>query len=148
MNKDERFACPLRDYEAIPIREYDSRIPGRGMDYWVERENGDLCCSYCGSWHPEQFVRYCSQVAEDPSLYKRIEPARQKGKIWVTQPGVQNAMQGAVKAWRIHIEQWLNHLDLGVEVEVITEEFVTKAITISEKKSRLLYEQKQIKQVG
>jgi hypothetical protein len=149
MKKEERFACPLRDYEAIPIKQYDSRVPCEGADFWVERENGDLCCSYCGGWHPEQFIRFCSKVAEDPSLYIRVEHARQDGKFWITQPDVKNALQGAVKAWRVHLEKWLENLDLGVEVEVITEEFIQKAIKASERKNRIiLAERAELKKVG
>jgi hypothetical protein len=88
-------------------------------------------------------------VAEDPSLYIRVEHARQDGKFWITQPDVKNALQGAVKAWRVHLEKWLENLDLGVEVEVITEEFIQKAIKASERKNRIiLAERAELKKVG
>lgn len=65
-------------------------------------------CSYCGSLHPHdlfRLVRECADAAPDAPYGSvvEIEPSDKSYKIYVKQPGVRNAHEGAIKFYTHHL---------------------------------------------
>lgn len=85
------------------------RDQGQGQDHWNKfRSNGDRVCSYCGSLHPDDFLRLVKEAAEAPdeAAYRSvvtIEPSDKGYKIYVNQPGVRNAFDGGIKFYTQHL---------------------------------------------
>lgn len=70
-------------------------------DYWQKRGK-DLCCSYCGSMKPDQFLAHCQQVVEDPDMEIRVGSTDKKYKYYVERPKIRNASYGAIKFYMHH----------------------------------------------
>lgn len=97
---DEEFLCPRRS-EGGPMS-------GRGKDHWDKhKSNGDRVCSYCGSLHPDDFMRLVGEAAHagEELQYRscvEIEPSTKGYKVYVKQPGVRNADEGGIKFYTMH----------------------------------------------
>lgn len=84
-------------------------VEGRGPDNWHKfKKNGDRVCSYCGSLHPEDFLRLVkaaseAQVDAGYSDVVEIERSDKSYKVYVKQPGVRNAMEGGIKFYMHHL---------------------------------------------
>jgi hypothetical protein len=98
----ERFFCPKREENPTSYSSFPNK------DKWRVEKNGDLCCSYCGALHPEQFLKFCKVVVDDSDIKKRIEYISNKGKIYIERPTINNAQQGAIKTYNCHIDVWLD----------------------------------------
>lgn len=84
--------------------QHDAQQPDDGReDHW-RSQGADRCCSYCGSWHPDEFLNFL-HVAADPNQPGRIEHATKDYKIYVHRPGVANASEGAIKFYKWHLPQ-------------------------------------------
>lgn len=124
----EKFRCQMRDYNIGS----DNMFPG--PDRWDVRKNGDLCCSYCGAWHPRQFLAFCQEVIDNPDLRTSIEYLKNKGKFYVNRPLVRNAMEGAIKTRSVHIDTWLNRFPED-ELKIYLDR-LNKAIEVSRQKHK------------
>lgn len=71
------------------------------LDYW-ETVGSDRCCSYCGSWHPDEFLAFLKVVAS-PNQPGHIEGTRKNYKIYLHRPGISHAGQGAIKFYKWHL---------------------------------------------
>lgn len=69
-------------------------------DTWRKYPNGDRCCSYCGSLHPDDFMKLCTRALTDPAV--SIDGTDKSYKVYVRQPGVVNASQGGIKFYMQH----------------------------------------------
>ncbi|HEX5426631.1 MAG TPA: hypothetical protein VFW94_24135 [Candidatus Acidoferrales bacterium] len=82
---------------------------GENQDHWDRhKSNGDRVCSYCGSLHPDDFLRLVHEAATAPDdashgTVPEIEPSDKGYKIYVHQPGVRNAMEGGIKFYTHHL---------------------------------------------
>lgn len=87
-------------------------------DYWQVRGN-DKCCSYCGSWHPDEFLEFLKEAA-DPSKPGCIDPATGKNyKVYIERPQVKNAMDGAIKFYKWHLPN-----EMSEEIQALYREAV------------------------
>ena len=81
-----------------------SRLAQRGpgeSDYWFKVSNGHQC-SYCGSMHPDDFIKHCNKVIGGEVGFG-LEKATNKDKIYLSTPGVSNAHDGCIKFYGYHI---------------------------------------------
>lgn len=91
-----------------------------GLDRWEKFKRIDnRVCSYCGSLHPEDMFRLVAESAKAPSDAKyrsviEIEPSDKDYKIYVHQPGVRNAHEGAIKFYTHHFAR---NADGGLDIE-------------------------------
>lgn len=70
-------------------------------DTWCKEANGDLCCSYCGSLHPEDFIRLVKK-SSDPSSDVSIDSSTKGYKFYIRRPDVVNAAEGGIKFYNWH----------------------------------------------
>ena len=97
---EESHLCGSRAHTPIP-----STWPAE--DTWHVRPNGDRCCSFCGSLHPDDWLRLMKEAAKPES--KTVIYRSDKGyKFYVQQEGVANASEGGIKfyTWHIPSEEW------------------------------------------
>lgn len=76
---------------------------GEGLDHWDRfKINQDRVCSFCGSLHPDDFIRYVeASVKTDSDV--QIEPSDKRYKIYVSHPCVRNAHEGGIKFYTWHL---------------------------------------------
>lgn len=80
----------------------------QGQDRWEKFKSIDnRVCSHCGSLHPDDMfrvVRECADAGSGVGYHEgiRIEPSDKSYKIYVWQPGVRNAHEGAIKFYTDH----------------------------------------------
>lgn len=89
---NEKQSCPVND---------GRYFTPKGKDYW-RKQGKDRVCSYCGSWHPEEFMEHVRKVIEVDGDGLSVELNDYRNKIYVTRPGVSNAGQGAIKFYLYH----------------------------------------------
>lgn len=70
-------------------------------DTWDIGPDGNRTCSYCGSIHFEDLMNICRKTTTD-SRYG-VERTDKQYKFYVTQPGVRNASEGAIKFYTSHL---------------------------------------------
>ncbi len=69
-------------------------------DTWDLGPDGNRTCSYCGSIHFDDLMRICRLTLEDERY--AIEGTTKSYKVYVRQPGVRNASEGAIKFYMAH----------------------------------------------
>jgi hypothetical protein len=103
----EPMTCPRRTQQFGP---WDHRPE---LDHWEKfKSNGNRVCSFCGSMHPDDFfavVKAAAEAPEDGQYHQvaDIEPSDKGYKIYVHQPGVRNAHEGAIKFYKYHLPDTL-----------------------------------------
>lgn len=83
---------------------------GQGKDRWLKFKaaHGNRVCSYRGSLHPDDMFALVKASSEAPvdarhNSVVEIEPSDKRYKIYVHQPGVRNAHEGAIKFYTHHL---------------------------------------------
>lgn len=74
--------------------------PGDLPDTWDMGPDGNRTCSWCGSVHPDDFMKICRAALTDPEYDVSMSDKRYKAYVRV--PGVVNASQGAIKFYMHH----------------------------------------------
>lgn len=69
-------------------------------DTWDLGPDGNRTCSYCGSIHSDDLMKICRLVLTDERY--AIEGTTKSYKVYVRQPGVRNASEGAIKFYMAH----------------------------------------------
>jgi hypothetical protein len=69
-------------------------------DTWDMEPDGNRTCSYCGSIHPDDLMEICRKALVDERY--GIEGTTKSYKVYVQQPGVRNAAEGAIKFYMHH----------------------------------------------
>lgn len=69
-------------------------------DTWDLGPDGNRTCSYCGSIHSEDLMKICRLSLEDEGY--SIDGTDKSYKVYVRQPGVRNASEGAIKFYMHH----------------------------------------------
>lgn len=90
-----RQRCGRRD-DPFAWNRGDSPLP----DTWDIGPDGNRTCSYCGSIHFDDLMKICRLVLEDERY--AIEGTTKSYKVYVKQPEVMNASQGAIKFYKQH----------------------------------------------
>lgn len=91
-----RQRCGRRD-DMFAMNCGDGHLP----DTWDRGPDGCRTCSYCGSLHPDDFMRICRLAAEDERY--SVEPSDKRYKVYVKQPDVRNAGEGGIKFYMQHV---------------------------------------------
>jgi hypothetical protein len=69
-------------------------------DTWDRGPDDNRTCSYCGSIHPDDLMKICRKTLVDERY--GIEGTTKSYKVYVRQPGVRNASEGAIKFYMHH----------------------------------------------
>lgn len=77
------------------------KAPMNGEMTWRTEPNGDRCCSYCGSLHPDDFLDIMQRYAAGEEGY-HFDLTTKSYKVYARRPGVQNASQGGIKFYGHH----------------------------------------------
>lgn len=100
-----RQRCPRRGESHFG--QTDKPLP----DTWDRGPDGCRTCSYCGSMHQDDFFRLVIATASaGPNAgddVPSIDPSDKGYKIYVKQPGVRNAGEGAIKFYTQHLSSLL-----------------------------------------
>lgn len=100
----EKQTCPLRS----GVGPWDQ---GPRLDYW-DTTVKDRTCSFCGSWHPKDFIDFISADGEfwldDRNA---LEVNDRRDKIYVRRPGIRNAGEGAIKIKLVHLRGDMELID-------------------------------------
>jgi hypothetical protein len=84
--RDEPFSYNMRD--------------GAAPDTWDIGPDGNRTCSYCGSIHPDDLMAICRKTLTDDRY--GVEGTDKSYKVYVRQPGISNAGDGAIKFYMAH----------------------------------------------
>lgn len=98
---------------------------------WNAHDNGDTTCSYCGSWHPKEFLAFLGEVITNDDFNIRIELNDRRNKVYIRRPNVKCANQGAIKIYLVHIRQYIEEKGLSMEK---ADEKLHKAFLVSKAK--------------
>lgn len=88
----ETQICPQRNGMSHPS------LPK--TDNWLKGTDGYRTCSYCGSIHFDDLMDIAKKTIDDPRY--GIEGTTKNYKVYVRQPGVRNASEGAIKYYKDH----------------------------------------------
>ncbi|WP_214228613.1 hypothetical protein [Pedobacter sp. B4-66] len=121
----------------IEICPFTGRLAG-----YLDLPNGDKVCKHCGSWEPEQFLKYVDETIKNDDIDFRIELNDTRDKVYVNKEGINNAKEGAIKHYLVHLKKYCQ--DTGISVEDMDKKLHV-AFTISKDKSYVflqIFEQK------
>jgi hypothetical protein len=80
--------------------DFDGKGSQAKPDTWGYGPDGNRTCSYCGSIHPDDLMKICRLALKDERY--SIDGTTKSYKVYVRQPGVQNASEGAIKFYMHH----------------------------------------------
>ncbi len=86
-------------------------------DTWDFGPDGNRTCSYCGSIHPDDLMAICRKVLTDDRY--SIEGTTKSYKVYVRQPGVRNASEGAIKFYKQHAPAQPSKADCDLFAEAV-----------------------------
>lgn len=86
----EMHTCPRRAEGPLYAEE--------NADTW-NVYGADRTCSYCGSWHPDEFLAFVKTV---DGVDGHLDVSDKKYKIYVRRKGIKNAGEGAIKFYFQH----------------------------------------------
>lgn len=107
-----RQRCGRRD-DPFSVNWNDGAMP----DTWDTGPDGNRTCSYCGSIHFDDMMKICRLVLADERY--AIEGTTKSYKVYVTQPGVRNAGEGAIKFYKQHSPEAVSDEDEKLFVEAV-----------------------------
>lgn len=90
----EMHTCPRRRHVGLDNPDSPFLVSGEDLDTW-NIAGADRVCSYCGGWHPDEFLAFL--------VDGRIDLSDKGYKFYVRRPGVGNAVEGAIKFYTWHI---------------------------------------------
>lgn len=83
MEVNGKLWCPRRGESPMALGVDFDKNPG---DVWEDRKEGYLCCSYCGSMHPDDFFKYVEAQHEigptDKNYKAYVDGVRGPGKFY------------------------------------------------------------------
>ena len=99
--------CPSRINHPAdnPQSIFGRKDKNKDVDYWRKQGN-DTCCSFCGSWNPEEFFDYINRCQDNFPKDDYVEYNPRKGKFYVHRNSVRNALEGAVKLYGYHLKSY------------------------------------------
>lgn len=97
--------CGRRGESHFGLNDGGKELP----DIWHIGPDGYRTCSYCGSLHYDDFMALCRRAIDQEGY--RIEPSDKQYKIYVVQPGVRNASEGAIKYYTAHSPEKISEGD-------------------------------------
>lgn len=72
------------------------------LDYW-RKIGKDRVCSFCGSWHPDEFLPFIQDVVNSDCDMGSIDFADNSFKIYVNRSSIRSASEGAIKFKMHHL---------------------------------------------
>jgi hypothetical protein len=109
-----RHRCGRRDDTfAFPAGERRGVLP----DTWDIGPDGNRTCSYCGSIHADDLMKICRKAIDDERY--AVEGTTKSYKVYVRQPGVRNAGEGAIKFYMHHAPENPSEADQKLFAEAI-----------------------------
>lgn len=101
-------AEPTGEELICPERKNVPHQADKPSDTWRVLPNGDRTCSFCGSLHPDDYLRILKLAADEASPVTCERAVGKAYKWYVDQPGVRNALEGGIKfyTWHIPTEAW------------------------------------------
>lgn len=76
---------------------------------WDWGPDGNRTCSHCGSVHPDDLMAICRKTIVDERY--GVEGTSKGYKVYVRQPGVRNASEGAIKFYMWHAPEKVSDAD-------------------------------------
>jgi hypothetical protein len=121
----DTFICPHRPSDPNSV----FNLPE--SDHWDKRGD-DMVCSYCGSMHPEQFLKLLPTIKKDSDdVWIELNDGRYK--IYIERKGIKNAGDRAIKVYLNHIMQWCKEQGMGEdEINELDRQIHTAIITSNE----------------
>lgn len=92
----QRLFCEAGRHSCGSRGSVDLTLPDR----WHIGSDGNRTCSYCGSMHPEDLMEICRKTMINADY--GVESTTKSYKVYVRQPGVRNAAEGAIKFYMWH----------------------------------------------
>jgi len=123
-----RQRCGRRD-DAFALNHRDGPMP----DTWDLGPDGMRTCSYCGSIHPDDLMTICRRSLTDERY--GVEGTTKGYKVYVRQPGVRNASEGAIKFYMQHAPRNPSAED---------RDLFSAALRISGERFRAMYDRKSV----
>lgn len=108
-----RQRCGRRD-DPFAYNHKDGELP----DTWDIGPDGCRTCSYCGSMHYEDLLDICRCVVAGLEGYS-VDPSDKSYKVYVRQPGVRNAGEGAIKFYKQHSPKEVSEADQELFAEAV-----------------------------
>jgi hypothetical protein len=102
-------------------------------DRW-DRRGEDLCCSYCGSMHPQTIIDLAYGIVDGGDTQTFFHMSDKAYKMYVDRKNIQNASEGGIKFYSAHIPE-------GDEGKSFLE-LTNKALRISHEKWEKDYEER------
>lgn len=96
--------------------------------------NGDICCAFCGSLHPIQFMELVNHILETKCVDGVYFSAGKPGKVYLNRPGVRNADDGAVKFYGNHlfvIPEFIEVTETGKRIRKKIADKIEEALKLS-----------------
>lgn len=106
--------CPRRG-ESMNPNAFNGHLPT--PDRWDIGPDGFRTCSYCGSLHWDDFMQIVRIATKDDRY--RVEPSTKRYKIYVSQPDVRNASEGAIKFYTAHAPETISPDDDALYKEAV-----------------------------
>lgn len=78
-------------------------------DTWDMGPDGNRTCSYCGSIHFDDLMTICRKTIVDERY--SVDGTTKSYKVYVRQPGVRNAGEGAIKFYSAHLPKVMRVAD-------------------------------------
>ncbi len=95
---DSRQRCARRADNPMASQMYGDDLPL--PDTWNIGPDGNRTCSYCGSAHPDDLMKICRSALADDRY--GVDATDKSYKVYLRQPGVRNASEGAIKFYMHH----------------------------------------------
>jgi hypothetical protein len=90
-------SCPKRMLEPGPWERKD------GLDDWeIRKEGGYRACTFCGSIHPEDLVKFCDKVDGLENYITRKGSIGPVAKLNLHDKSIKNATEGPIKFYTTH----------------------------------------------
>jgi len=90
--ESEKHTCLRRTSQIGPWDRSEN------LDTW-EKRGKDRVCSFCGSMHPDEFLKFCKDV---DGINRYVLQSDRKNKFYIRRPEVNNAGEGAIKFYLHH----------------------------------------------
>lgn len=95
-NRTPDYTCPSAKGHPYGDSENAKR-------FRIQGDNGDLCCDFCGSYHPVQFMRLIDRILRNKGSDGVYLSTGKPGKLYINRPEVKNSDDGAIKFYINHL---------------------------------------------
>lgn len=102
------------------MKEFGPWERKEGLDKWEQR-GPDLCCSFCGSLHPDKVLEIAKEVIEGKDTTSVFHMSDKPYKLYLDRVEVKNAGEGGIKFYTPHIpdtdaDEWLKVVNQAIKI--------------------------------